>query len=147
MYNQPNWQDVYSGKDKNIARGDFKILPSNEQMYQYRVSSAAKNLKLFNDKYKGCRSEVIDKFSVGETATHMHHIFPRHQFQEIADFIENIIALTSGQHLQRAHPNGNKSVIDKDFLFQSFLNTTILLVFVPTALFFTPQMLAVFVNF
>lgn len=115
MYNQPNWRDVHSGKDKNIARGDYTSSPSNEQNYQYRVSRAAKNLRRFNDKYNGAKSEVVDKFSVGETATHMHHIFPKNQFQEIADYIENIIALTSGQHLQLAHPNGKTSLVDKDY--------------------------------
>jgi hypothetical protein len=115
MYNQTNWRDEYSGKDKNIARGDFVATPSNEQMYQYRVLRAVKNLRQFNDRYNGGKSEVLDKFSVGETATHMHHIFPKNQFKEIAHYLENIIALTSGQHLQRAHPNGKTSVINKDY--------------------------------
>ena len=33
----------------------------------------------------------------------------------VADYIENLIALTSGQHLQKAHPEGNTQVIDRDF--------------------------------
>ena len=36
-------------------------------------------------------------------------------FEEIADYLENLIALTSGQHLQKAHPEGNTQVIDRDF--------------------------------
>lgn len=115
MYNQPNWRDIHSGKDKNVARGDFDPSQRSAQVYQYRVSRATKNLKQFNDKYNGSRSEVLDKFSVGEIATHMHHIFPINEFPAIAEYIENIIALTSGQHLQRAHPNGNTSVINKDY--------------------------------
>jgi len=124
MYNQTNWRDDYSGKDKNIARGDFVPSPSSEQMYQYRVSKAAKYLRQFNDKYNGAKSEVLDKFSVGEIATHMHHIFPKNQFQEIADFIENIIALTSGQHLQCAHPNGNTSEIDQSYQYTCLIGKT-----------------------
>lgn len=112
-YNQPNWRDV--GKDKNIARSDFQGVQELQQMYQYKVSRAAKNLKNFNDKYNGGRSEVTDKFSVGEIATHMHHIFPKNEFQEIADYIENLIALTSGQHLQRAHTNGKTTIINRDY--------------------------------
>ena len=45
----------------------------------------------------------------------MHHIFPQSEFAEIADYIENLIALTSGQHLQKAHPNGNTRIIDKQY--------------------------------
>jgi hypothetical protein len=124
MYNQPNWRDNHLGKDKNVARGDFIPSPSNAQMYQYRISRAAKNLRHFNDKYNGARSEVVDRFSVGKPATHMHHIFPKNLFQEIADYIENIIALTSGQHLQLAHPNGNTSVIDSDFQYTCLICKT-----------------------
>lgn len=113
MYNQPNWRDV--GKDKNIARGDHENISSDQQLYQYKVSRAAKNLKRFNDKYNSSNSEILDKFSVGEIATHMHHIFPKNEFQEIADYIENLIALTSGQHLQRAHPNGKTTIINPDY--------------------------------
>lgn len=112
MYNQINWRDNYLGKDKNIARGDFIYTPSNDQMYDYRVSRAIKNLRQFNDLYNGSKSEVIDRLSVGAIATHMHHIFPQQHFKEIADYIENLIALTSGQHMQLAHPNGDTSVVD-----------------------------------
>ena len=115
MYNQPNWRDVLIGKDKNIARGDFRIPSGDDHHYQYRVSRAIKNLKRFNDKYNNGKSEVIDKFSVGEKATHIHHIFPKNEFKEIAVYIENLIALTPGQHLQKAHPNGNTKKIDKDY--------------------------------
>ncbi|GAA4465434.1 hypothetical protein GCM10023093_17610 [Nemorincola caseinilytica] len=122
MYNQPNWRDV--GKDKNVARGDYKVSLSNQQMYEYKISRAAKNLKQFNDKYNGGKSEVLDKFSIGEIATHMHHIFPKNEFQEIADYIENLIALTSGQHLQRAHPNGKTTIINKDYQYVCLIAKT-----------------------
>lgn len=114
-YNQPNWRDIQAGKDKNVARGDFNPTQSSQQMYEYKVSRAKKNLKQFNDKYNNRNSEIVDRFSVGEIATHMHHIFPKNEFQEIADYIENLIALTSGQHLQRAHPNGKTTVVDKEY--------------------------------
>ena len=112
MYNQTNWRDDYAGKDKNVARGDFIPSPSNTDMYQYRISRAMKYLRQFNEKYNEGKSEVLDKYSVGAVATHMHHIFPKNQFMEIADYIENLIALTAGQHLQAAHPNGDTSAID-----------------------------------
>lgn len=124
MYNQTNWRDDAQGKDKNIARGDFNPTPQNNQMYQYRVTRAMKYLRQFNDKYNEGKSEVLDKFSVGEVATHMHHIFPKNEFEEIADYIENLIALTSGQHLQAAHPNGNTRVIDVDYQYTCLIAKT-----------------------
>lgn len=77
MYNQTNWRDDAVGKDKNVARGDFNPQPKTEQMYQYRISRAMKYLRKFNDAHREGMSEVLDRFSVGELATHMHHIFPR----------------------------------------------------------------------
>lgn len=124
MYNQTNWRDDAVGKDKNIARGDFIPAPKNEQMYQYRVSRAMKYLRQFNDKYNEGKSEILDKFSVGEKATHIHHIFPKNQFEEIADYIENLIALTSGQHLQAAHPNGKTSVVDLGYQYTCLIAKT-----------------------
>jgi len=111
-YNQPNWRDKLAGKEKNVARGDFQGVQVPEEMYKYKISRAMKNLRRFNDTYNDSKSEVVDKFSVGEIATHMHHIFPRNEFPQIAEYIENLIALTSGQHLQRAHKNGKTSSID-----------------------------------
>ncbi len=124
VYNQPNWHDVQIGKDKNVARGDYSAVQDNEQLYQYQVSRAIKNIRLFNDKYNNDKSEIQDKFSIGEIATHMHHIFPRNEFPSIASYIENLIALTSGQHLQLAHRNGKTSAIDKDYQYLCLINKT-----------------------
>lgn len=122
QYNRTNWRDA--NKDKNISRGNYDSKSSGEQMYEYQVSRAKKNLRKFNDKYNNQKSEILDKFSVGEIATHMHHIFPSHQFTEISDYIENLIALTSGQHLQRAHPNGNTRAIDTDYQYLCLISKT-----------------------
>ena len=67
---------------------------------------------------------MLDKFSIGEKATHMHHIFPKNEFKEIAEYIENLIAITSGQHLQKAHPNGNTQIVDKDYQYTCLLCKT-----------------------
>lgn len=124
MYNQTNWRDDATGKDKNIARGDYVIVAQTNDEYQYRVSRAIKYLRQFNDKYNEGQSEIIDRFSVGEKATHMHHIFPKSRFRIIAEYLENLIALTSGQHLQKAHPSGNTSVIDKDYQYTCLIAKT-----------------------
>ena len=42
-------------------------------------------------------------------------VFPANEFPSIADFIENLIALTPNQHFSYAHPNNQTSYIDKDF--------------------------------
>ena len=124
MYNQTNWRDDAAGKDKNVARGDFNPQPKTEDMYRYRVTRAMKYLRKFNDTYRDGSSEILDRFSVGEKATHMHHIFPQNEFEEIADYIENLIALTGGQHLQKAHPNGNTQKIDKQYQYTCLIAKT-----------------------
>lgn len=87
------------------------------------VAKAIKNLRKFNDTYNNGRSEVTDILGRG-LATHMHHIFPKSQFHEIAAYIENLIALTSGQHLQEAHPNGNTQMVDKNFQYTCLICKT-----------------------
>lgn len=124
MYNQANWRDIFQGKEKNVSRADFAVNQPAQAMYQYKVSKAVKDLKQFNDKYNSGKSEVTDKFSIGEIATHMHHIFPKNEFPQIADYIENLIALTSGQHLQKAHPNGSTSIINKDYQYLCLISKT-----------------------
>lgn len=124
VYNQLNWRDEAAGKDKNVARGDFVPRPQTQNEYNYRVSRAIKNLRQFNDKYNNGKSEIVDRFSIGEKATHIHHIFPRNQFEEIADYLENLIVLTSGQHLQAAHPNGNTNAIDHDYQYTCLVAKT-----------------------
>jgi len=124
VYNKTNWRDDLAGKDKNIARGDYAPLIKSEDVYNYRVTRVMKYLKKFNNKYNDGKSEVLDRFSVGEIATYIHHIFPRSQYEEIADYIENLIALTGAQHYQRAHPNGDTHVADKEFQYQCLISKT-----------------------
>ena len=116
-YNQPNTiRD--KDKEKNVSRQQAKLDPNTTTVnasYNYQVTKAMNRLRKYNDKVNASRSEVTDKFSIGSVATHMHHIFPKSSFPSIADYVENLIALTSAQHMQEAHPNGNTQVIDKDF--------------------------------
>lgn len=116
-YNQPNTiRD--KDKEKNVSRQQAKLDPNTTTVnasYNYQVTKAMNRLRKYNDKVNASRSEVTDKFSIGSIATNMHHIFPKSSFPSIADYVENLIALTSAQHMQEAHPNGNTQVIDKDF--------------------------------
>lgn len=126
MYNRANWRDVALGKNKNIARSDFhRDSDSTSDAYtRYLVNRAMKNLREYNDIYRASTSEIVDRFSVGELATHMHHIFPKNEYPELAEYIENIIALTSGQHLQKAHPNGNTFIVDKEYQYTCLIAKT-----------------------
>lgn len=124
MYNKTNWRDDALGKDKNVPRGDFVPAPQATPEYDYRVQRAMRNLRRFNERYNSGESEIVDRFSVGEKASAIHHIFPQNEFPALAAFLENLIALTGGQHYQKAHPNGNTSKIDKDYQYLCLINKT-----------------------
>lgn len=125
-YNQPN-SIRDKDKDKNVSRQQAKITTTStpqDAKYKYQVSKAMSRLKKYNDTCNSSRSEVTDKFSIGAIATHMHHIFPKSSFPSIADYVENLIALTSAQHMQEAHPYGNTQIIDKDFQYMCLISKT-----------------------
>ena len=122
-YNRTNFRD--KNKNKNVSRQQAKILNNVfEEVYDYNVEKAKRRLRKFNDKFNNGRSEITEAMSIGQQATHMHHIFPKNEFPQIADYVENLIALTAGQHLQKAHPAGNTQVIDKDYQYICLLNKT-----------------------
>lgn len=100
------------------------VTTSEDATYKYQVTKAMNRLKKFNDSWNSSRSEVVDRFSVGALSTHMHHIFPKSSFPTIADYVENLIALTSAQHMQEAHPNGNTQLIDKVFQYMCLICKT-----------------------
>lgn len=111
-YNRPNWRDELLGKDKNVSRGDY-VQDSNVQPTDaYKINRAKKNVRYYNDAFRNGKSEVLDEFGLGAKATNMHHIFPKGAYPDLAYLPENIIALTSAQHMQCAHPEGNTSAVD-----------------------------------
>ena len=83
-----------------------------------------KKLKYFIDTYYSGEPEVRDRFSIGHKASAMHHIFPRHRFPELAMYYENLIALTTAQHMQEAHPGGNTRQIDPAFQYTCLIAKT-----------------------
>lgn len=108
-YNRVNFRDL--DKAKNTARKErLEIEDTTKDYNKYLVVKAKKWVK---DNHP--QSEVNDG-SYGQTS-HAHHIFPQSEFPTISDYIENLIALTSGQHLDKAHPNGNTSKIDITYQF------------------------------
>ena len=121
-YNRPNFRDV--GKDKNVARQDYVKETPTPVSYEYNVEKAKRRLKAYNDRFNSGKSEIIDRYSIGEIATHMHHIFPKSTYPLIADYVENLIALTSAQHLQKAHPNGDTRRVDPDYQYTCLICKT-----------------------
>lgn len=114
-YNQPNWRDVLSGKDKTVPRRGYTPPVGIDTSLESKVSEAKRIVKQFNDTWRGGASEVIDDFAAAHKANAAHHIFPQWAHRELATYPENITALTTAQHLGRAHPNGNTHEIDPDY--------------------------------
>lgn len=122
-YNRTNFRD--KDKDKNISRQQAQCAEKvQEIIYDYNIEKAKRRLRKFNDLYCAGRSEVTDAMSIGEPATHMHHIFPKNEFPQIADYVENLIALTSGQHIQKAHPAGKTQIVDRDYQYICLISKT-----------------------
>lgn len=115
-YNQRNWRDLYSEKPKDMTRVEYeKTLPAQEEdkMTTYKINKAKQFLRTFNDRYRNGRTELPEKNHMQDLASQMHHIFPVSYYPEIADYIENLIALTPTQHFTYAHPNNNTQYVDR----------------------------------
>lgn len=117
MYNRNNFRDIYVNKPKEMTRAEYYYSlqnKPNENLIKYQSSKAKKLLRIFNDIFNNGESEVKDELAVGH-AVNMHHIFPENEFEEISGYVENLIALTPSQHLQKAHPDNNTRIVDKGF--------------------------------
>lgn len=115
MYNRDNFRDIYADKPKDVARKDFlasQHIVINEAYFTYQSQKAKSRLRKYNDKYRNGMSEMPDDL---ERATNIHHIFSASEYPEISFYLENLIALTPNQHFNHAHPNGNTSIIDRDY--------------------------------
>ncbi|QQW84184.1 iron permease [Helicobacter pylori] len=124
-YNRINWRDI--GKNKNTTRQEHELINSVVANSNYLISKAKKVVKQYNDRFNNSLSEVKQEKEESQ-ATQIHHIFPVQDFPLIADYIENLIALTPNQHFIYAHPNNQTRLIDKDFQYICLLakTTTIL---------------------
>lgn len=124
VYNKTNWYDDLTGKDKNVARGDYTGIVPAQNTYDYQVARAMRKLKYFIVTYCAGEPEVRDRFSIGHKMSALHHIFPRNTFPNLAMYYENIIALTTAQHMQEAHPGGNTHLIDTAFQYTCLIAKT-----------------------
>ena len=113
MYNRINWRD--KGKKLKSLTREQAVAARIEQMNQdfyldYQVNKAIRKVR----EKQGTISEVHDDLGIG-VATEVHHIFPKSEFPELASYFENLILITSSQHRQKAHPNSNFHLIDKEY--------------------------------
>ncbi|MCP1110561.1 hypothetical protein [Ohessyouella blattaphilus] len=118
LYNQKNWRDVLTEKPKEETRLEYEArLPKADENYMivYRINRAKRNLRRFNNKYRGAQTELEHERHLLDPATQVHHIFPANEFPEIADCIENLIVLTPTQHFSYAHPDNNTQYIDRTY--------------------------------
>jgi hypothetical protein len=115
IYNRKNFRD----KDKPVGmtRQEYKtdVLSSidNEGVVGTLLKKAKDSVR---DKYNG-ESEIKDPL-LGyhpDQGVHIHHILPQHSYPEFSLSKENLIALTPGQHLSRAHIRGSTKTINFDF--------------------------------
>ncbi|OCG17477.1 restriction endonuclease [Gilliamella sp. wkB292] len=115
-YNRLNWRDKLSGKSKQISRQEHQSLEQQQSKnyHEYLVQKAKKDVRKFNNLYRNGKSEV---YQLGEDilASQIHHIFTKSDFPEIADYHENLIAITPNQHFGMAHPENKTTYIDKNF--------------------------------
>lgn len=84
-----------------MTRVDYEVTlpkPDEDYMTTYRINRAKRNLRRFNDVYRNSKTEVYDERHIDDPATQMHHIFPANEYPQIADYLENLIALTPTQH-------------------------------------------------
>ena len=109
MYNRPNWRDLE--KNKNLSRQEAEAdgLISENPYSNYLIQKSMNVIrKLYNE------SEVKDEWSNGD-ATQIHHIFPKHEFPQLAHYLENLIKLTPTQHYTKAHPKNKTSSISIEY--------------------------------
>lgn len=127
LYNQRNWRDILSEKPKDMTRVDYEVTlpkPDDDYMTSYRINRAKRNLRRFNDLYRNGMTEVSDARHNEDPATQMHHIFPASDYPTIADYLENLIALTPTQHLVYAHPNNNTQYVDRMYQYLCLISKT-----------------------
>ncbi|MCL2520491.1 MAG: hypothetical protein FWE37_05765 [Spirochaetaceae bacterium] len=105
VYNRDNFRDI--GKlPQGLTRKEATDMMAATDNYNKRLIEKAKEVVR---KYHPF-SEVLDN-KKGKTG-HIHHIFEQSNFPSIAAYLENLIALTVGQHLENAHLNSNTHTND-----------------------------------
>jgi hypothetical protein len=120
-YNRKNFRDEYIKKPKDVERSKYIISDTDfSPKASYEIEKAKREIKKYNKKFNNGKSECIPELALGlhrinkekeieeskiaDLATQIHHIFPQSKYPEIANYLENLIALSPTQHLFYAHP-------------------------------------------
>lgn len=117
-YNQINFRDLNTKKPKELSRKQWEKenarITNIKENANLQCNAAKNTLRNYNSEYRDSKSEIKDD-NDDVKATQMHHIFMKSENIEISMYLENIIAITPDQHLTKAHPNNNTSVINKSY--------------------------------
>src|SRR3989338_1983120 len=115
IYNRENF------RDKDMPTGMTKKQYNDEVLSEMDEGGVVETLlQKAKDAVKlkhGNNSEIQDP-DLGylpNGGVHVHHILPRHSYSQFSLTKENLISLTPGQHLSRAHIEANTRTINPEF--------------------------------
>ena len=129
-YNRKNKVDIYRNKPKNVKRQDHVYQPVDvDAVQEYEINVAKRRIKMYNRLHNHSLTETcldivssvngietaIERMESTAVGRHVHHIFPKSEFPSIASVYENLIAITSKQHLEYAHPEGRTNRISRPY--------------------------------
>ena len=117
QYNQKNWYDILSGKPKKTSRAEYKKQYYANLAEEDGIDVSERIAKKNIVKKHG----FISEFSGKDTANETHHIFMKSEFPELRFLQENLIRITAGEHLEKAHPLGNRLKVDEKFQIELLL--------------------------
>lgn len=126
IYNRENFRD--KDMPSGMTRQQYKEEVLSEIDSEGVVATLLKKSKDAVRTKHGNDSEVKDPALGYESnsGVHVHHILPQHSYSQYSLSHENLIVLTPGQHLSRAHIEANTRTINPEFqivcLKQKFLH-------------------------
>ena len=117
QYNQKNWYDILSGKPKKTSRTEYK-----KQYYANLAEDDGIDVsERIAKKNIVKKHSFVSEYSGKNTANETHHIFMKSQFSKLRFLHENLIRITAGEHLEYAHPLGNRLKVDEKFQIELLL--------------------------
>jgi hypothetical protein len=117
QYNQKNWYDILSGKPKKTSRAEYK----KEYYANLAEESGIDVSERIAKKNIVKKHGYISEYSGKDTANETHHIFMKSEYSKLRFLHENLIRITAGEHLENAHPLGNRLKVDEKFQIELLL--------------------------
>lgn len=115
LYNRTNFRDKDKPSDMTRQQYHEEVLSEIER--EGVVETLLKKVKDAVKTRHGNDSEIREE-NLGyapNSGVHVHHILPRHSYPQFSLSKENLISLTPGQHLSRAHIEANTKTINPEF--------------------------------